>query len=200
MLRTSARDEYLLRINLKKGAVARRFCEVHVKGNDVYVMQPRKGKSVKVTYHQSGQRHLKHGNGPAMFVLQLDRPEWIQKEEPCWESSFENFAHLLAYQRERADSVYDIELPPRSTSTITFAQVSIGRFFDHQAWKNEGVTLATLLQQVFPVPISPSNLSICVRVLRLAYADPWVVRVGGRFMAWITRAFRRCCHPSPLSS
>jgi hypothetical protein len=107
MLRTSARDEYLLRINLKKGAVARRFCEVRVKGNDVYVMQPRKGGSVKVSYHQSGQRHLKHGNGRAMFVLQLDRPEWIQKEEPCWESSFENFAHLPAYQGERAESVYD---------------------------------------------------------------------------------------------
>lgn len=102
-----------------------------------------------------------------MFVLQLDRTEWIRKEEPCWESSFGNFADLLPYQSEDADDVYEIKLPSPSTSTITFAQVSIGRFFDLQAWKNEDVTLATLQQQVFLVPKSPSNLSICVRVLRL---------------------------------
>ena len=60
----------------------RRFCEVHVQGkNEVYVFQPRKGGSTKVSYHASGERHVKRGNGPSLYTLRLDSPEWIESEE-----------------------------------------------------------------------------------------------------------------------
>lgn len=166
-----AADEYVLRLNLTSGSVVRRFCEVHVKAkNEVYVFQPRKGGSVKVSYHASGERHLKHGSGPAMFTLQLDKPEWIRSEEPCWEKSFENFASLLPYcSGQPEDEVFDIDLPTPSTDTITFAQVSIGRVFDRQAWNEDGVTLTTLQAQAFPVTKSVADFSICLRVLQLRH-------------------------------
>ncbi len=167
MSRPSVADEYILRVNLKSGTDRRRFCEVHVKGNDVYVFQPRKGKSVKISYHESGQRHLKIGDGPAMFVQELNPLKWIKLEEHVWPKSFENFASLLPYKGQPADDIFDIDLPTASANTITFGQVSVGRFFDPKGWDYCGVTQTTLQQQVFPVAKSPSNLSICVRVLRL---------------------------------
>ncbi len=166
-----AAKEYVLRINLKSGTEVRRFCEVHVNGDDVYVFQPEKGAITKVSYHQSGQRHLKKGAGPAMFTMftmMLDRPRWIETEEPCWEKSFENFARLFPYCSEPATDIFEIDLPNPSDTTISFAQVSIGRFFSPPGWELDGGTLTTPQQRVFPVPSSPSDLSICVRVLQLA--------------------------------
>jgi len=163
-----ATKEYVLRINLRSGTEVRRFCEVHVNGDDVYVFQPEKGAATKVSYHQSGQRHLKKGTGPAMFTMMLDRPGWIETETPCWEKSFENFAKLLPYYSGPATEIFEIDLPNPSDTTISFAQVSIGRFFSPQGWELDGATLTTPQQRVFPVPSSPSNLSICVRVLQLA--------------------------------
>ena len=95
MSRTKTADRYIARINLTSGSDVRRFCEVHIDdSDDVYVFQPRKGGSVKVSYHESGQRHLKIGSGPAMFVMHSSRPEWIRTEERLWSKSFENFASL----------------------------------------------------------------------------------------------------------
>ena len=192
MSRASTTNEYVLRVNLKSGSAVRRFCQVRVDHEDnVYVFQPRKGGSVKISYHESGQKHLKIGSSPAMFVMQLDGPEWIRTEEPVWSKSFENFADLLPYDREPADAVFEIELPPVSADTIALAQVSIGRFFDPTGWTMGGVQQATLQQKVFKVPASPSQLCLCVRVLRLSQAceqppnegmHPAAQKAGGRVM------------------
>jgi hypothetical protein len=48
---------------LKDGADVRRFCEVQVKDGEVYIFQPRKRQSVKVSYHKSGRMHVKSGVG-----------------------------------------------------------------------------------------------------------------------------------------
>ena len=164
--------EFTLRINLSSGSDVRRFCQVRVDQNDnTYVFQPRKDESIKTSYHESGQRHLKIGNGPAMFVRHLDRPKWIRREQPVWEQSFENFSDLLPYNGQSADGIFEIDLPTIPyVDTITFAQVSIGRFFDPQGWSMDGVTLSTLKQQIFTVPISPSQMLLCVRVLRLSHS------------------------------
>ena len=166
MPRTHA--DYTLRINLRSGADKRRFCEVHVKDDEVYMFQPRKGGSTKISYHRSGQKHLKLGKGPSLFnPMFLDPPKWIDTEEECFHKSFENFAKLLPYEGEAADEVFEIELPPPSNTRLTFAQVSVGRFFVPQGWKEEGVRLTTLDQRQFAIPSSPSSLSIYVRVLQL---------------------------------
>jgi hypothetical protein len=88
-----------------------------------------------------------------------------------WSKSFENFSGLLPYNNEPADATYEIDLPPLPyVDRIIFAQVSIGRFFDPKGWTMDGVIQSTLQQQVFRVPISPSNLLLCVRVLELVNA------------------------------
>jgi hypothetical protein len=173
--------EFILVINLTSGSDVRRFCQVLVDRNDnTYVLQPRKDENVKISYHKSGQRHLKIGKGPAMFALPLSRPEWIQRDEPVWEKSFENFSVLLPYNGQPANAIFEIELPPPYVDTITFAQVTIGRFFNPQGWSMDGVTLTTLKQQVFKVPISPSQMLLCVRVSSAVSFRRWCL-LNGRF-------------------
>ena len=172
MPRITTENEYVLHVNLRAGDDVRRFCEVHVQEkNDVYVFQPRKGGSTKVSYHASGERHVKRGNGPSLYTLRLDPPEWIESEESCWEQSFENFSTLLSYRDESADDIFAIDLTAFSDDTITLAQVSIGRFFDTPSWIDDGVRLTTLHQQVFPVTKLGTDLSICVRVIQLKQTD-----------------------------
>jgi hypothetical protein len=73
MSRATDPSEYVLRVDLKDGSDVRRFCEVRVKGKDVYIHQPRKGESVKVSYHESGQKRVRIGqSGPIMPPMHLD--------------------------------------------------------------------------------------------------------------------------------
>jgi hypothetical protein len=163
---------YSLLVNVESGADVRRFCQVRVDKNDnVYVFQPRKGGSVKVSYHESGQKHLKIGNGQALFIMHLERPEWIRAEEPVWSQSFENFSQLLRYDGEWADEIFEFALPS-SEDGVSFLQVSIGRFFDPEGWTMDDVELRTVQERVFEVPSSASQLRLCVRILNLRAAQP----------------------------
>ncbi|HZT33006.1 MAG TPA: hypothetical protein VFA33_24170 [Bryobacteraceae bacterium] len=165
-------NEYVLRVNLRDGPDVRRFCEVRVKGNDLYIYQPKKGDSVKVSYHESGQKHVKVGNGvPIIPPMYLDPTEAIITEEKAWSKSFENFEDLLPYSGQPANDTFTIELPPlRYVDSITFAQIAIGRSFDPNDWSLDGVDQVTTKQQVFPVPQSSNGLQMCVRILRLQYS------------------------------
>ncbi|MGE5056990.1 MAG: hypothetical protein ACM3WP_22765 [Acidobacteriota bacterium] len=168
MSRTISSAEYVLRINLRSGSDIRRFCEVRVKGNDVYVFQPRKGEASKISYHESGQRHLKIGDGHAMFVRHDQTPRWIRDERDIWAKSFENFATLLPYRGEPADHVLELQLPDPSSESLPFSQVSIGREFKQQAWMHDDVVLTTLQSHIFDVKNFPTNIVICVRMLVLS--------------------------------
>jgi hypothetical protein len=172
MSRAGDPNEYLLRVNLKNGADVRRFCELRVKGNDVYIYQPREGDSVKVSYHESGEQHVKIGKGaPVLPPMQLDPTEAIVTEEAPWSMTFENFADLLPYKGEAANDVFEIDLPQLPyTDTYTFAQISVGRSFDPKGWAMDTVNQVTLKQQVFRVPQSLNHLQVCVRILRLQYS------------------------------
>jgi hypothetical protein len=168
----ASKKEYVLRINLKNRADVRRFCEVHVKGWDTYVFQPRKGESVKVSYHESGQVHLKIGNSDAMFKRFHDSPMFLQDEEEIWSKSFENFNGLLPYNGEAADNVVEIDVPPLPyTDSITFAQVIVGRNFDPKGWEMDSVLQTTIKQEIFKPDASVSGLSVAVRVLKLSHAS-----------------------------
>lgn len=95
-----------------------------------------------------------------MFVMHADQPEWIRNEEELWSKSFENFTSLLPYNGEPAHAVRDIQLPAFAADAITFAQVSIGRFFDPEGWTMDQVTQATLEQEILRVPTSLSQLRL----------------------------------------
>jgi hypothetical protein len=171
MSRRRASDgRFILRINLRSGSDVRRFSEVHIDQRDnVYVFQPRKGRSAKISYHESGQRHVKIGAGPAMFVLHLNKPEWIRTSEWVWSKSFETFESLLPYRSEPADATFEVPLPPLPyTDTLALAEVRIGYLFDPKPWRSHGVTGKVLMHQVFAIPHSPAQLCVCVQVLQLA--------------------------------
>ena len=171
MKRSNLLDGWILLVNVRSGDDVRRFCAVRVDPNDnVYVFQPRKGGSVKISYHESGQRHLKVGNGPAMFIMHSDRPGWIRAEESVWSKSFENFEQLLRYDGEQASAFYEVELPVTGAEALPFFQVSIGRVFEPTGWTMDEVRQTTVEERVFEVPSSLSNLRLCVRTLQLTAA------------------------------
>jgi hypothetical protein len=76
----------------------------------------------KISYHASGQHHLKLGDGPAMFVRHEDQPAWIRLEKNIFAKSLENFSTLLQYKGERADDKFDLELPPASSTTMPYIE------------------------------------------------------------------------------
>ncbi len=161
-------QEYVLRVNVVLGDDTRRFCEIRAKNDDVYVFQPEKGiNRAKISYHASGQRHLKLGNGPAMFVRHDDQPAWIRSEKDVFAKSLENFSTLLRYKGELADDKFDLELPSASPTTMVYIEVSIGRTFDSKDWKHLDVRAVTLSQKDFVVLHSPSALKICVRLFQM---------------------------------
>ena len=162
-----AADEYLLLVHLKDGGEVRRFCEVRVKGKDVYIYQPRRGASVKVSYHESGQQHVKIGDSGTMIpAMQLDPTSAILTEENPWSKSLENFAYLLPWKKKPASAVLDLDVPP-SADGVAVVQISIGRHFHQGDWTMENVDHVTLRQEIFSVPHSTDGLQVCVRVCRL---------------------------------
>jgi hypothetical protein len=167
MSRAVDSNEYLLRVNLKDGPDVRRFCEVRVKGKDVYIYQPKKGGPVKVSYHESGEKHVKIGRGLPIMPMHLDPTEAIITEETPWSKSFENFNDLLPYAGEPANDTFATELPALpNVDSITVAQIAIGRSFDPKNRSMDSVEQVTREQQVFPVPQSADGLRVCVRILR----------------------------------
>jgi hypothetical protein len=160
--------EYVLRVNLKSGSDLRRFCEAHLKGWDSYVFQPRKGQRVKISYHASGQIHLKIGQSDVMFKRFYKPPASLMDGENIWSRSFENFSELLLWKNQDANDIHEIDLPPLPyTDTITLAQVIVGRNFDPSRWVTDGVEQATVDQRIFRPDPAVSGLSVCVRVVRL---------------------------------
>jgi len=166
-------QEYILQINLYSGQDIRRFCEIRVKSDNVYVFQPEKSiYRTKVSYHASGQHHLKLGKGPAMFVRQEDRTEWIRAEKNVFSKSLENFSALLPYKGQQVDERFDLELPSPSPTTLPYIEVSIGQIFEPKKnWTHMDVSAITLAQKVFSVLHSPSELKICVRLFRMQPAE-----------------------------
>ena len=161
MSRNNTCRDFIILINLSCASDVRRFCQVRVdKDDNVYVFQPRKGGSVKVSYHESGTRHLQIGDGPRIYGMQLDAPGEIRINEDVWSHSFDNFVNLLPYNGERADELCDITLPPvDNPALLTYAEISIGRTFDRTEWSLDGWTYTTIEQRVFEVPVSPSGIS-----------------------------------------
>lgn len=173
MSRSNSQNEYVLRVNLKHGSDLRRFCEVHIKGEDLYVFQPNKNVSTKVSYHESGQKHVKVGSGePIIKPLLLDPLKAIRTEESVWSKDFKNFNDLLVYSGQPADDIFEIEYMAPSVDSINFAEIAVGRSFGDDAWIMDGVAQEVLQQKLFSVPQPMEELQVCVRVLRLLDAVP----------------------------
>ncbi len=167
-MRAAVDKKYILRINLRSDAELRRFCEVHLKGWDAYVFQPCQGQRVKVSYHESGQVHVKVRKSGAMFKRFYEPPASLVGEESVWSQSFENFSTLLRWKDEPANDIHEIKLPALPyTDTITFAQVVVGRRFTPDRWVSDGVEQEVIEQKAFKPDVSLSGLSVCIRVVRL---------------------------------
>jgi hypothetical protein len=103
--------------------------------------------------------------------MHLEPPEWIRCEESVWSKSFEDFPDLLRYENESADEIFEFEMPLHSEERLSFLQVSVGRFFDPEAWTKDEVELKTVQEKLFAVPSSDSQLRLCVRILNLEAAQ-----------------------------
>lgn len=159
--------DYLLFINLRRGTDARRFCQVVVNGDDVYIIEPKKKGPEKLSYHESGERHLMIGNGEREFRMFLDPPSRIVTQETPWIQVFDKFNSLLDYGRYQGPPPNEIVTMDVSdvlpSGTHHFAEVSIGRRFDGNEWTLDGVQKREIRRWTFLLEKSPSRLQLCVR-------------------------------------
>jgi hypothetical protein len=168
MARTREAEEYILAVNLQRGADTRRFCQVVVRRNDIYVFQPGKGGGqVKFSYHASGQRHYKIGQANPQGVRYDMPPASLRTSKRIWSKSFENFDNLLPWTGGPADDVCNLKLPDELHDPLPFVEMHIGSAFGPTRWVQNGVLCETLEQQVFPIPWSQTGLMVCMNLLRM---------------------------------
>ncbi len=135
---------------------------------DVYVYQPKKNGSVKVSYHASGQRHLQIPGEPRMFIRQLTAPAWLQREERLWSKSFENFARLLPARAVTDGMEIEVALPKEEPGGVVWlGQVAIGSPSQQQG-QTPGLKTTVVFQLALPMPeVGPRAPFLLFRMVRI---------------------------------
>jgi len=101
------------------GGKALRALELRVKGDDLYAMQPRHVQTEKVSYHASGQSHIKVGNSKPILPFQKLPPRFLKEEAhrlrreryQLFTISLENAPTLLPYTGQEYDTKIDLHVP-----------------------------------------------------------------------------------------
>ena len=132
-----------------------------IDGNNFYALQPRKRGQPKISFHASGQRHVKIDKGEAQIVDYRLPPDLIEGEEGLFTISFENFASLRDYRAQRYDATEVIDITQFKPGTLPFVQVSIGQTFRIQPDVHEPDYIEKTLHETIMRDIPPK---ICVRV------------------------------------
>ena len=101
------------------GGKALRALELRVNGDDLYAMQPRHVHTEKVSYHASGQSHIKVGNSKPILPFQKLPPRFLKEEAQrlrhgryrLFAISLENAPTLLPYMGQEYYTRFDLHVP-----------------------------------------------------------------------------------------
>jgi hypothetical protein len=165
-----------LAVTLRVAGATYRFCKVLIEGDDVYIFAAGPVEPLKVSYHESGQKHLKRQaktqESKPKFVVEpiyITPTREILTEEMPWARSLDGLQYLQLFTgRKKAFAVCELQRPE---GLEAFATVSIGREFNEDAWVFEGARLSTITKSIYSVPSHPTGLKICVRLAILSPVD-----------------------------
>jgi hypothetical protein len=123
-------SDYRAAVLVSDGATLRRAVQIEIKGNDVYVFQPRKRRpNPHTSYHQSGRYHVRiDPGGQPIFPRQKTPVKALRHEEPVYVVSVDNFSSLLQHKGEQYDASYTVDLD-RLPEGLPVLQVSVGGTF-----------------------------------------------------------------------
>jgi len=119
MARPRSKPDFTAGVVLSDEVMERRALELRVRADNLYAVQPRRGKAVKSSYHSSGQFHFKIG-GFAASKPTIELPPRFVKESAfplghgrrcLFAISLENAPTLLQYTGQPYDYRIDLKLP-----------------------------------------------------------------------------------------
>ncbi|MBL8292598.1 MAG: hypothetical protein JNN08_12220 [Bryobacterales bacterium] len=138
---------------------------IQVQSNEVYAFQPLKGGPVKISFHESDQRHIRIGKGKPQLEQHETPAHLLIEEESLFGTSFENFATLLSYKQESFDVVEIIDFAEFPAESIPFVEVAVGRVFRVSETVIEPGYMETVVRENVVRKEPPG---ICIRVKYLS--------------------------------
>jgi len=156
MARSRQKPDFTAGVVLSKGQRQLRALELRVKADNLFALQPRPGKMLKTSYHESGQFHAKFGTGAPILPV-VDLPSRFLKESAfplglrsrqLFTISLENAEGLLQYTGQCYDRRIEIRMPNIDGSLVL--QLYVGST-SGQRWvdKTEGYCAATITERSF---------------------------------------------------
>jgi hypothetical protein len=174
MRRTRKRTaDYHACIVVRSSGVAKRALEILVRGNDLYAFQPRKGVSIKTSYHESGAFHVKVGKRLAISSSRPHAPTRHLREdsravgalrECVYSVSLENYTNLLDLDSSADyDETAEFEITDREGLLVLELDVTNYELPEGD-WEHLGVVGKVLSEST----LSGSGVSFLVRLRHLS--------------------------------
>lgn len=148
-----------------------RAVELLVKSHNLYALQPSRGKTRKVSYHESGQSHYKVGSSAPILPF-VDLPPRFLKESALplthtrrrlFAVSLENMPTLLQYTGQPYDRKIGIRLP--NVDGLFVTELYLGSSTGQRwAYESEGYVETTISEHSF----SGAGYDFCVRLAVLS--------------------------------
>ncbi len=166
MARPRSKPDFTAGVVVSDGTKQCRALELRVHSDNLYAMQPRQGKSVKSSYHSSGQFHFKVG-GSAPITPTIELPPRFMKEctfpldggpRCLFATSLENAPTLLQYTGQPYDQRVDLKLPKVDGLFVLelYLGSTSGKSFEYD---DESYAEATITERTF----SGAGYDFCLR-------------------------------------
>ncbi|MFI5057322.1 MAG: hypothetical protein ACHQLQ_03985 [Candidatus Acidiferrales bacterium] len=167
MARPRSKPDFTAGVVLTDEARQCRALELRVRSDNLYAMQPRRGKAAKSSYHSSGEFHFKVGNSapitptvelPPRFVKERAFP--LGQERRClFAISLENAPALLQFTGQPYDHRIDLKLP--KVDGLFVMELYLGNTSGQRlVFETEGYAEATIAEHSF----AGAGYDFCLRL------------------------------------
>jgi hypothetical protein len=145
----SGAADYHACVIVRSASESKRALEILVRGSDLYAVQPRKGASIKTSYHESGVFHVKLGKKLVISSSRPHIPTQVLLEdastvgpfrERVYSKSLENFAKLLDVKSGADyDEIAEFEIDDREGLFVI--ELDVTNYHHPEGdWQDQGVT------------------------------------------------------------
>lgn len=167
-----------------------RALELCVRGDDLYAIQPKRGRSQKTSYHSSGQFHIKVGDS-APILPTADLPPRFIKEyarhlghdrRRLFTISLENALSLLPYTGQEYDKRVDLHVP--KIDGLAVLELYLGNNSGQRArYEIEGYLETTVTERMFEGANYEFSFRLAVLTANGGYTRPFDHEISS---AWLT--------------
>lgn len=166
MAHASDKPGFTIAVNLRCDQGVFRLFHVKVTSpDDYYGLRPKKGGSVKFSWHTSGQDHMSSADGTLLEAskTQSTPPAQVMFPDSKWFVNVGGPERLLPYKAQGADHCFEVDWDALDRERYVYSvEIAFGRRFDIAEYRGD----STVVQQEFyTVPVSKSGVLIRVRLV-----------------------------------